>query len=101
MSLSEGFKAGSTGIITFAFKNEDGNATVPMTARWSLKKGGAVVNEKEDVTLAMTSPSIDIVLSGNDLITGKLTIIIEGTYNSSLAGETPFREWVDFYVLDV
>lgn len=58
----------STFIITCTFEDEDGNAVIPSSIKWSLRNGaGTIVNSKEDQTVSSPASEIDITLSGNDL----------------------------------
>ena len=95
--ISTVFRAGGTAVFRVAFKDEDDNAVVPNTATWTLLRGGSVLNNQEDVSIAPAAV-VDIVLSGNDLAGGQQYLVVKGEYDSSLGSGLPFRNWVSFYV---
>lgn len=99
MSVSFGFNAGGTGVVVFTFENENGEPTIPVSAKWSLLRGGKYVNNKENQELSgISSPEVEIYLSGDDLVGGEQYIVVEGEYNSVSGGTLPFREWKAFEV---
>ena len=97
----------STLAITVNFTDDDGNAVVPSSAAWTLiDKTGTVINNREDEIISPAS-SVTIVLVGDDLqITSSegtsnvvlREFLIEGTYNSSIGYNLPFKETCYFYV---
>lgn len=97
----------STLAITVNFTDDDGNAVVPSSAAWTLiDKNGTIINNREDEIISPAA-SVTIVLVGDDLqITdGEDTsnvvlreFLIEGTYNSSIGYNLPFKETCYFYV---
>ena len=96
--ISTKFNQESSGIITFSFFNEDGVAASPISATWTLLRGGKIVNERNSQAFSSLGTSMDIQLSGDDLPAGDLSIVIEGTFNSVFGSVMPFREWATFTV---
>ena len=77
----------STYIITAAFKNELGEAVTPKSITWTLTNTrGVVINDLEDVSVALPAATINIVLTGDDLMIGtyggKRIITICSVYDS-------------------
>lgn len=91
---------GGTGVITASFTDEDGTAVIPTTLTYTLLQDGNVVNSKEDVSVTPAS-TVNIVLSGADLINGTTKIIIKGTYNSTYGNNLPLKQWESFEVIDL
>jgi hypothetical protein len=92
-SLSTNAQEQSTYVITVAFKDEDGQDVIPTAATWTLTdSGGAVINSRLDVAISPPAASVDIVLTGDDLListgfTGdseERIFTIQATYDSSL-----------------
>lgn len=98
--LSLQLVAGSTGVITASFTDEDGTAVAPNTVTYSLVKDGSIVNNKEDISITPAT-SVNIVLSGLDLVAGTTKIIINGTYDSTYGNNLPLKMWECFEVIDV
>lgn len=96
----------SSYIITASFTDEDGDATVPKTVKWTLTNAqGTVVNSREDVVVAVPTAEIDILLSGDDLqiLTGEVNegirlLTINATYDSKLASDVPLKGSIRFVV---
>jgi hypothetical protein len=94
VKLSTLGKEESTYIITCVFKDEDGDAVIPVTINWSLTTvNGTVINSRNEVSVGTPASTIDIVLSGDDLqiLTNETNrkrvprkITVEATYNSSV-----------------
>lgn len=77
----------STGKITIAFTDEDDNAVIPSTITWTLTdESGTIINEREDIAVAVPASTINIGLSGDDL-----------AFQSGESGDSVFRiftiEW--------
>ncbi len=98
--LSLQLVAGSTGVISASFTDEDDNAVIPNTLNYSLYNSGSIVNSKEKISITPDS-TINIILSGLDLIPGTTYIIVEGTYDSTYGNDLPIKQWECFKVVDV
>lgn len=98
--LSLQLVAGGTGVITASFTDEDDVAVIPNTLTYSLVKDGSIVNSREDVPITPAT-SVNIVLSGLDLVAGTTKIIIEGTYDSSYGNDLPIKQWECFEVINL
>ena len=100
-------KEGSTYIITIAFEDENGDAVTPNEATWTLTDpAGNIINSREAVTISSLSTSIDIVLSGDDLMSlesngNERRLLIEGTYDSDAGSDLPLKDEVTFYIDDL
>jgi len=96
------FNEKSAGVITVAFKDEDGVAVIPTSISWTLTtvNGVTVINsrDQEDITPAA---SVDILLEGDDLalteteqsvkeIDRRLTV--EAVYDSDLGIDIPLKD---------
>ena len=94
----------STYVVNVALTDENDAALTPQTATWTLcKTDGTIVNDREDVVITSLSASMDILLSGLDLALteseGAFRIFtIEGTYNSDLGNDLPFKEQTTFFI---
>lgn len=97
-TLTTRAKENSTYVITVTFTDEDGDAVVPTSITWSLTdKSGNVINDREDVAVAVPASSVDVVLSGADLAVGTATAVqryflVEATYNSDLGTGLPLND---------
>lgn len=92
--------AGGTAVITVDFYDEDGAAVTPNTASWTLRKAktGEIINSREDVSISPLDTSVDIVLSGNDLPSGRLRLYIEWTYDSAAGNDLPGKSICEFNI---
>jgi len=104
-TLSDNAIEESTYIIIVTFTDEDDVATIPATLTWTLSDvNNAVINSREDVSVAVPAAVTNILLSGDDLaITGSKpsavrVFTVEGTYDSSLQAGVPFKESVRFNI---
>lgn len=96
----------STYVVTCAFTDETGAEATPTSLTWTLTDlSGNVINSRQDVAVdeADLAPSVDIVLSGNDLaVSGRrqvtLVLTIEGTYTSDAGSWLPLRDAVEILV---
>lgn len=97
----------STAVFTASFKDEDGQATVPTAATWTLSdKAGAIINSRDSVTITSLAESVDIVLSGDDLAISsgfdgraeERVLTIEGTYTSDLGSGLPIKAECRFFI---
>lgn len=95
----------STVAIDLMFTDADGAAMTPLTLTWSLRDGdGAIVNSRQDVSVASPASTVTIVLSGDDLaITagerGHLRVLtVRGTFTSDLGTGLPFTEEARFSI---
>ena len=81
--------------IPVSFTDEDDLAVTPNTITWSLSKtDGTIVNEREDVNVAVPGSTVNITLQGDDLaisddedVVRILTIEID--YDSSIGSGLP------------
>ena len=95
--ISGVYRAGGTAVFRVVFKDEDGTAVVPNTATWTLLRGGQVLNNRKDVSITPAA-TVDIVLSGDDLVGGTQHIVIDAVYDSSAGSGLPLRMWASFDV---
>lgn len=98
----------STFVVTVSFLDENDDPVTPNSATWSLVDvRGTIINSREDVVISPLSDSVDIVLSGNDLVvTGghvedKRYLVIEAVYDSDLGSNLPLKDHLEFYVLNL
>jgi len=101
----------SSYIVQVDFTDENGDPVTPVAATWTLTDGhGAIVNSREDVTIASLAATVYVAMYGADLDvdeSGDRTdnlrcLVVEATYNSSLTGGTlPLRKAVKFLVTDL
>lgn len=85
----------STAVVTVAFTDETGVAVVPTTITWSLRdENGSIINSRSAVSASPAS-SINIVLSGNDLIYNikqtKRFLTVYATYTSTYGTGLPLN----------
>jgi hypothetical protein len=79
---------GNAVVIPCSFFDENGNAMTPTSIIWSLSDdNGNIVNFRLDQKIAVPAPSVNIVLSGNDVMRMVFDDLIRflkvsGTYNS-------------------
>ena len=104
MAVQSKYRAGSTAIFTISFFDENNDSPVPNEAFWSLCNYGSIVNGREDVEITQfytDSDGVtkaDIVLSGDDLVPGYLTLVVEYKYDSDAGTNLPDRNWITFTV---
>lgn len=98
----------STFVVNVAFTDEDSTAVTPTAATWTLTDcDGSIINSREDVTVSSLSSAIDIVLSGDDLAlqsgsdNGSRILLIEATYDSTLASGLPLKDQAEFFIADL
>lgn len=100
----------STAKITIAFTDEDGNAATPSAITWTLTdENGTIINDREDVAVAVPASSIDVALSGDDLAmqsgeTGDSVFRIftaEWTYSSDLGAGLPGKDSLKFPLVNL
>jgi len=98
----------STYAITVYFKDEDGDAVVPDSMKWTLTdRDGNIINSREDVEVSSLAAAEDIVLTDDDLqITGTdddgLRILtITATYTSALGAGLALKGAVTFAINDL
>ena len=93
------FKAGGTGLIDVKFFDEDNLALTPNTITWTLiNERNQVVNGRDGVVVPIPAASISIFLQGADLVGGRQTILLCGTYNSNAGSNLPYKRWHTFWV---
>jgi len=99
----------STYSIDISFYDEEGNPVIPKTGlKWSLTKadGTTIVNAKKD-TIITPAAMVTILLSGADLALdigeklGYRYVIVEGTYDSTLGTNLPFKDHIKFPIIDI
>lgn len=88
--------------LTVPIYDEDGNAVVPNELSYTLTDwSGAVMNGLEGEAIVPAS-SVDIVLTGDDLVIGDTTpqrfLLIEGTYDSSDGNDLEMRHQIEFTI---
>ena len=92
-------------VITASFTDENGDAVVPKTVKWTLVDAETedIVNSREQVS-ATPATSVDILLQGDDLaiLHGQRKelreLIVEWTYDGSLGNDIPQKDMARFYV---
>ena len=97
------FDEKSSGVVTAAFEDEDGDAVIPTSILWTLTTvdGVTVINSRDQVVISTMAASVDILLQGDDLafteteqdvkeVDRRLTI--EAVYNSSLGTDIPLKD---------
>jgi hypothetical protein len=95
----------STFVVTVSFLDEDDSPVIPNSATWSLVDiRGDIINGREDVVISPLDSTVDILLSGNDLVvTGghdedKRYLVVEAVYDSDLGSGLPLKDHLVFYV---
>lgn len=95
----------STFVVTAAFTDHTGAPVTPTAMAWTLTNGaGAVVNSRSAVAIAPLASSVSIVLSGADLALPDAgdpvrRLTLQGTYNSTLGNDLPFKDEVTFTIV--
>uniref|UniRef100_A0A6M3KYW2 Uncharacterized protein n=1 Tax=viral metagenome TaxID=1070528 RepID=A0A6M3KYW2_9ZZZZ len=103
-SLTTKADEGSTYVVRATYYDEDSNAVTPDSVVWTLTDGdGAIVNSREDVSIAVPSTYNDIVLGAADLkcSSGKdetRVLMLEYVYDSSAGNNLPGTAQVSFIV---
>ena len=88
------------------FDDEDDSAVIPDSILWTLSDGaGNIMNSREDISIAVPAASIEIKLTGNDLlivsIDKKRLLLAKAIYTSSRgAGQTLNRE-LEFEIIPI
>ena|SRR6056297_1224434 len=76
ITLSKEARERSGYTVTVSFTDKNGNAVTPSAVNWSLLNiDDEIVNSRENVEIS-TGESVDIILSGDDLITGRKTLLV-------------------------
>ena len=96
----------SSAVISVAITDENDVAAIPVTLSWTLTDvNGAVINSRENVSVAVPAATNYIALSGDDLAITENThsvvrvFTVEGTFTSALTGGTlPFKDSVRFEI---
>lgn len=98
----------STYIVQCTFTDEDGNAVVPNSINWTLTDDdGTVINSREQVAVGSPASSIEVVLSGDDLLLSETEetyeaasriFTIEATYDSDAGSDLPLKNSCQFVV---
>lgn len=95
----------STFVVTVAFTNAAGTAVTPKSATWSLlDKDDNVVNGRNAVTISSLASSVDIVLSGDDLLRsdGKTRkLLVETVYDSDEGSDLPLKDELTFQIYNL
>jgi len=95
--------SGSTYIINVAFFDENGLATIPNSATWSLTDSkGTTINSRSNVVISSLAASVNIVLSGSDLLISNgasRTLTVNAFYNSTLGSNLPLVSSVQFNII--
>ena len=92
---------GSTYKITASLSDSSGAPVVPDSFMWTLRnRHRKIVNGRENV-VSVPDTSIDIILSGADLPSGRLTLIVDAVYSSTDGAGLPLRDSVSFLVKDI
>ena len=97
------FDEKSSGSVTLEFADENGDAVIPTSIKWTWTTvdGVTVINDREQVVISVPAASVEILLEGDDLafteaeqtakeVDRRLTI--EAVYNSDLGTDIPLRD---------
>lgn len=90
-------------VVTAKFRNHKGESMTPNSGlTWSLyRRDGTVVNNRDQESISPAS-EVSIVLSGADLPSGRLILLVDGTYNAEINGtphqDLPVRDECEFQV---
>lgn len=104
--LSKKAKEGGTYIIRYSFLDENEEPAAPSAMAYTLlRDNGEVVNELEGVELEPDT-TVSIVLKGDDLAlfdgdNGARYLHLNGTYDSTLGANLPYRDELVFTVEDL
>ncbi len=104
ITLKDQANEAGTYVVSFYFKDEDENPTVPNYLNWTLTdEVGNIINEREAVSIDADklASSMYITLTGSDLPPGYKILTIHGTYNSTYGTNLPLRQSVKFYVVNL
>lgn len=95
------FEEKATGYVVLTFKDEDGNAVVPISpTTYTLhdESTGGIINGREDTTVPSLASSIDLELEPDDnvIVTTSRTyevhiLTIKWTYNTDKKGTQEYR----------
>ena len=101
--LQNPVKEEGTVAITLSWFDEEGNATTPSAATWTLTDTfGNIKNSREDVAITSISTSNTVVLSGDDLkVNGartELVMTLNAVYDSANGSDLPLPEEIRFWV---
>lgn len=94
---------GSTYIVQVAFKDEVGDAMVPVSAEWSMRDNtGAIVNSRSAVPLTPAT-AMNIVLNGDDLSyevnsQSMRVLTVTGIYDGDYGANLPIAEEYTFSI---
>lgn len=92
-------------VVTMAFTDAGGTATVPNSITWTLTdRYGTVINEREDVTVATPAASVSVTLSGDDLDHNDgafRRFIVDAEYDSTEGSGLPLRGMAYFPIEDI
>ena len=97
--INETINEGGTVAITVTCKDETGSLFIPNSASWTLtdENGTTIINSRKDVSISSLDSTMTIALYGDDLaISGSSDearlFTIEGTYDSTLGSNLPFKQ---------
>lgn len=97
---------GSTAKVTATITDIDTGLPIsPKSATWSLfDESGAIVNSREDVVISPLASTVNVVLSGLDLVVTNgsiLTFVLDAIYDSALGSDLPVRSKAKIRVNDI
>lgn len=97
---------GSTFFPIAAFTNEDKNPVIPETIKWTLTDGaGNIMNSRENVVVVTPAESIEIKLTGDDLILETSNVVrillVKATYNSSRGSDQTLNRELLFEIIPI
>ena len=105
ITLADQVPDGSAAVATATFTDEDGVAVIPDSINWSLfDPDGAIVNSKEEVSVAVPAASVDILIEGeNNLYSGgyKRTFVIEAVVDLAAGNNQDSNESATYQILDI
>lgn len=100
----------STYAVHIDFYDETSAALLPNSLYWTLSDpDGTVINNRSGTAITSVQTSVDIVLSGSDLLISSGSLLAEedrvltvwGNYNSSLGTALPLYDRVKFTVINL
>lgn len=104
MAITVRFNEESFGAVEVVFKDEKNNLVTPNSATWTLSDlKGTIINSRENVNITGLSHTIDILLSGDDLVITDATGIdrvftVKAVINSDLGNNLPVNEETTFSI---
>jgi len=98
--LGEDIVEGGTLVLDISWYDDAGASVTPDTATWTLRedKSGQVVNSRKDVEISSLDTTNTLVLTGDDLVRGRLKLYLSATYTSANGSDLPLKSIISFVV---